>query len=156
VGKGSRFSVEVPHGQITGLETATLAPAVHPIFGLGHATVVYIENDQDNLEGMTALLSQWSCQVLPARTVGEAHALISDRQIDPDLIIADYHLDDGLVGLDAIAKLCEYCRLPIPGIIVTADHTAGVQEAVKTAGYELLQKPIKPAELRSLMYHLMA
>ena len=156
LGKGSRFSVVVPLGQITSAEAAALAPAAHPIFGLGHATVVYVENDQDNLEGMTALLSQWSCQVLPARTAGEARALISDLRVDPDLIIADYHLDDGLVGLDAIAELCEHCRLPIPGIIVTADHTADVQEAIRTTGYELLQKPIKPAELRSLMSHLMA
>lgn len=156
VGKGSKFSVEVPYGRIASSETPGLAPVSPSILGLGHATVVYIENDQDNLEGMTALLARWSCRVVPARTAGEARAMIGERRIDPDLIIADYHLDDGAVGLDAIAELCEHCRLPIPGIVVTADHTADVREAIKSAGYELLQKPIKPAELRSLMSHLMA
>lgn len=156
VGKGSKFSVEVPYGQIVTSQAPNLVPVSPSIFGLGHATVVYIENDQDNLEGMTALLARWSCQVLPARTADEARAVISERRLDPDLIIADYHLDDGQVGLDAIAEICAHCRLPIPGIIVTADHTADVLEATKGAGYELLQKPIKPAELRSLMSHLMA
>lgn len=156
VGKGSKFSVEVPYGQIASAEMPGLAPASASVFGRGHATVVCIENDRDNLEGMTALLARWSCRVVPARTAGEAQALISAHRIDPDLIIADYHLDHGQVGLDAIMDLCEHCGLPIPGIIVTADHTAGVQEAIKSAGYELLQKPIKPAELRSLMSHLMA
>ncbi len=156
VGKGSKFSVEVNYGRIASSEMPGLAPASPSILGLGHATVVYIENDQDNLEGMTALLARWSCRVVPARTAGEARAMISERRIDPDLIIADYHLDDGQVGLDAIAEICRHCKLPIPGIVVTADHTADVQEAVKSAGYELLQKPIKPAELRSLMSHLMA
>jgi len=156
VGKGSKFSVEVPYGRIASSETPSHAPASPSILGLGHATVVYIENDRDNLEGMTALLARWSCRVVPARTAGEARAMISEHRIDPDLIIADFHLDDGEVGLNAITELCEYCRLPIPGIIVTADHTADVREAIKSAGYELLQKPIKPAELRSLMLHLMA
>lgn len=156
VGKGSKFSVEVPYGRITSSEPPGLVPASPSILGLGQATVVYIENDQNSLEGMTALLERWSCRVVPTRTTSEAKEMISKRQINPDLIIADYHLDDGQLGLDAITEICEHCRLPIPGIVVTADHTVDVQEATKSAGYELLQKPIKPAELRSLMSHLMA
>lgn len=156
VGRGSKFSVEVPYGRIVSSEARSLVPVPPSILGLGHATVVYIENDQDNLEGMSALLSRWSCHVVPARSAEEACAIISARRIDPDLIIADYHLDNAEVGLDAITALCDHCRLPIPGIVVTADHTGEVLEAIKSAGYELLQKPIKPAELRSLMSHLMA
>jgi CheY-like chemotaxis protein len=83
-------------------------------------------------------------------------AKIDANQIIPDLIIADYHLDKDTIGLDAISDVRRHCGLPIPGFIVTADHSAQVQEAAKKAGYELLQKPVKPAELRSLMYHTLA
>lgn len=156
VGKGSVFAVEVPYGRIANLETTNLTPALHPNYGLREATIVLIENDEDNLEGMTALLTRWTCRVLQAHNAEEASALIEKSRIDPDLIVADYHLDDGLIGLDAITEVRRRCALPIPGIIVTADHSAAVQEATQNAGYELLQKPIKPAELRSLMSHLMA
>ncbi len=156
VGKGSVFAVEVPYGRIAYLETTSLTPALHPNYGLREATVVLIENDEDNLEGMTALLTRWTCRVLQAHNANEASALIDKSRVDPDLIVADYHLDDGLIGLDAITEVRQRCALPIPGIIVTADHTAAVQEATRKAGYELLQKPIKPAELRSLMSHLLA
>ena len=57
---------------------------------------------------------------------------------------------------ERIAEVRKHCGLPIPGFIVTADHSSQVQEATKRAGYELLQKPIKPAQLRSLMGHALA
>ena len=43
----------------------------------------------------------------------------------------------------------------IPGLVVTADRTPAVQEAVRKAHLELLCKPVKPAELRSLIAHLL-
>ena len=38
-------------------------------------------------------------------------------EIEPDLVIADYHLDDGLIGLDAIDAVRKHCGLPVPGIV---------------------------------------
>ncbi len=156
VGRGSVFSIEVPYGQASQLAPGAIAPPLYRNLGLSKATIVFIENDEDNLEAMTALLNKWSCQVLRAHDSQEALEVIDGSGLDPDLVIADYHLDRDLVGLDAIDEVRRHCGLPIPGMIVTADHTAQVQEAVKRAGYELLQKPIKPAELRSLMFHVLA
>ena len=156
VGKGSVFSVEVPYGSFRNQPIPDLSPVVHRNYGMGNATIVFIENDETNLEAMTALLTKWSCQVISAHNAEEAVGLIKQRAITPDLVIADYHLDDGLFGIDAITEVRRQCRLPIPGIIVTADHTVQVQDAAKRAGYELLQKPIKPAALRSLMAHVLA
>ena len=121
-----------------------------------NATIVFIENDKDNLEGMTALLTKWAYRVICAENASEARAKIDEHRIVPDLIIADYHLDEGAIGLDAIAEVRKHCGLPIPGFIVTADHSSKVQDVTKRAGYELLQKPIKPAQLRSLMGHTLA
>lgn len=156
LGRGSMFSVEVPLGQMNTAELAEIAPALHQNYGLGNAKVVLMENDDNNLEGMTALLARWSCEVLPAHDAEEACRVIAERGVEPDLIVADYHLDGGLIGLDAIAEVRQHCGRPVPGIVITADHTRAVQEATRAACYELLQKPIKPAELRSLMAHLLA
>ncbi len=39
-------------------------------------------------------------------------------------------------------------------IVITADHSAEVQRAVRARGYALLRKPLKAAALRALMYQL--
>lgn len=155
-GRGSMFAVEVPYGKANGLNTMDLTPALHKNYGLGNATVIFIENDLDNLEAMAALLERWSCHVIGAHEGVEASAMMAEAQVTPDLIIADYHLDDGRTGIDAISEVRRHCLAPVPGIIVTADHTSAVRLEVKDAGFELLQKPVKPAELRSLMSHLLA
>ncbi len=155
-GQGSMFAVEVPYGKANGLNTMELTPALHKNYGLGNATVIFVENDLDNLEAMAALLQRWSCHVIGAHDGVEASRMMADEQVTPDLIIADYHLDDGRTGIDAISEVRRHCRAPVPGIIVTADHTSAVRLEVKDAGFELLQKPVKPAELRSLMSHLLA
>jgi DNA-binding response OmpR family regulator len=40
--------------------------------------------------------------------------------------------------------------------VLTADHSTAVAADVLAAGCELMHKPIKPAELRALMTHLLA
>ena len=150
------FAVEVPYGIANGLNAMDLAPALHKNYGLGNATVIFIENDLDNLEAMAALLQRWSCHVIGAHDGVEASRMMAEQQVTPDLIIADYHLDDNRTGINAISEVRRHCRAPVPGIIVTADHTSAVRLEVKDAGFELLQKPVKPAELRSLMSHLLA
>ncbi len=155
-GRGSMFALEVPYGSASSRDAMDLTPALHKNYGLGNANVVFLENDQDNLEAMAALLQRWSCHVIGARDGVEASELMAQERISPDLIIADYHLDEGRTGIAAISEVRRHCRAPVPGIIVTADHTSAVRLAVKDAGFELLQKPVKPAELRSLMLHLLA
>ena len=44
----------------------------------------------------------------------------------------------------------------MPGFIVTADSSEATASAVGARGYEMVRKPIRPAELRSLMAHLLA
>jgi two-component system, sensor histidine kinase len=44
----------------------------------------------------------------------------------------------------------------IPAIIVTADYGDETEKRVAAAGIELLRKPVKPAEMRALLAHLLA
>ncbi len=46
--------------------------------------------------------------------------------------------------------------MPIPAFILTADHSDGVTAAAAALGVDILRKPVKPAELRSLMAYLLA
>jgi two-component system, sensor histidine kinase len=82
--------------------------------------------------------------------------LISDPRYRPDLILADYHLDFGECGLAGVRRMRAVCGAGLRAIVITADHSATVAEEVRLADCELLRKPVRPAELRALMQHLLA
>ncbi|MEM8627383.1 MAG: response regulator, partial [Pseudomonadota bacterium] len=71
----------------------------------------------------------------------------------PDIILADYHLDDG-TGVATIAALKEKFSRDSPSVIITADQSGEVQREIKAQGAAVLRKPIKPASLRALMMRL--
>jgi len=158
-GRGSLFGVKVPLGDPAAAAERQSLPSRQPANSLVGTLVLTIDNDRSILAGMTALLEGWSCRTLPAASEEDAVLLLTQQNLRPDMIIADYHLDRGKTGLAAIAHVqslwAEAGTPPIPALVVTADHTPEVLGDVKAAGYHLLNKPIKPARLRSLMAHLL-
>ncbi len=104
---------------------------------------------------MQALLDRWSCSAYAARSLA---ALIENAREGfwPDIVLADYHLDDGRDGVQAVQALREQFGIAVPAIVITADRAPAVAENVRQAECELLLKPVRPAELRALMLHLLA
>ncbi len=74
----------------------------------------------------------------------------------PEIVLADYHLNGGQCGLDAAALLRTELDPKLPVIVVTADHSPAVTEKARAAGCDILLKPVKPAELRALIVHILA
>ncbi|HEX3465392.1 MAG TPA: hypothetical protein VHS78_15190, partial [Candidatus Elarobacter sp.] len=72
----------------------------------------------------------------------------------PDFIVADYHLGTGESGLDAIRAIRAACGGTPAAIVVTGDRSDEVRRAVGGAGAHLLHKPLRTAQLRSLLAHL--
>jgi len=54
-----------------------------------------------------------------------------------------------------VARISRACGRTLPGIIITANRTKEVQAIAQQHGYRLLNKPVKPAQLRSLMMQLL-
>jgi CheY-like chemotaxis protein len=73
----------------------------------------------------------------------------------PDIILADYQLDDNKNGLDAMDKLRANISDDIPGILITGYMGAEVREDAIQRGYQILYKPVKPAALRALVNKLL-
>jgi Na+/proline symporter/signal transduction histidine kinase/ActR/RegA family two-component response regulator len=150
LGRGSRFSVEVPRATAIASQTAVL-PLARPDTGsLSRTAVVCIDNDRAILAGMEALLGGWGCRVLKAADVAEALAAMEASSGEPDGLLVDYHLD-GSNGVAAIAELRQRLSRHVPAILITADRSAHVRDEARTAGIHLLNKPIKPASLRALI-----
>ena len=150
-GRGSLFGVELPQAEPrrTLDAGAAVAPAVGRMQGL---CVLCIDNEPDVLNALCVLLEGWGCTVLPAQSGADAVERLRETDDKPDIILADYHLDGG-TGLEAVATLRGGKALA-PVIVITADHSAEVQRAVRARGFALLRKPLKAAALRALMYQL--
>lgn len=158
VGRGTIFHIDVPVGiGATADAIASAADMERPRgYGLFGTKVLLIENDADVLQAMTFLLERWQCLVRAATSTDDALGLLGDTDWVPDIIIADQHLDGGDLGTITIAEVRDYLGRAVPALIVTADSSEAVAKAARAAGIELMRKPLKPAQLRALLAHLLA
>jgi DNA-binding response OmpR family regulator len=111
--------------------------------------VLCVDNDRAILDGMEALLAQWGVQVLKARNSAEATLLCTQSGIDT--ILADYHLGDGVNGIELLRRLCKSRTPAVAAALISADHDADLVLAARNAGFPLLHKPLRPAALRALL-----
>jgi len=152
-GRGSMFAVELATAEprpTAEPSIAATAPTAGRMTGL---VVLCIDNEPDVLNALQSLLKGWGCIALVAQNAAEAIERLRESGNKPDVILADYHLD-GATGLEAVATLRAGAKAHAPVIVITADHSAQVQRAVRARGYALLRKPLKAAALRALMYQL--
>ena len=150
MGRGSRFSVEVPRA--TAAVAAPSVPCVAKIAPgrLAGTVVLCIDNERSILDGMETLLGGWGCRVLKAADLAGALATIEASGVEPDGLLVDYHLDGGN-GVVAIANLRRRFHRDLPAILITADRSLHVREEARAAAVNVLHKPLKPASLRALI-----
>jgi PAS domain S-box-containing protein len=155
LGKGSVFSVTVPLGHA---KTARVSrPASRKALGSFADPMLLVVDDQRSiLAGMQAMLQGWGCTAIVATSGNEALGLLERLPRPPDLVIADYHLEAGTTGITEICRIRKTLKKPIPGIVITANHTPAVQCLVAQHDLWLLRKPLNPAQLRALLSQLLA
>jgi two-component system, sensor histidine kinase len=155
-GRGSMFFVTVPYGYAA----AVMLPRV-PVRStleqrLSDTLVLVIDNEPSILTGMDALLSAWDCRTCVATSGDEALRLLPSLLNAPDIVIADYHLDDGALGVSELDRISRACGKELPCIILTANRSKEVQEIARQHRCRVLNKPVKPAQLRSLMIQMLS
>lgn len=158
IGRGTIFHLETPVGFGPQAE-AGAAPSEpeHPRgYGLFGTKVLLIENDEPVLEAMKALLERWRCEVRTATSTETALATLSNKDWSPDIVIADQHLDHGDLGSTLIVQARDHLKRPVPALLITADSSDALARTARKAGIELMRKPVKPAQLRALLAHLLA
>ncbi|WP_245409945.1 hybrid sensor histidine kinase/response regulator [Pararhizobium haloflavum] len=157
-GHGTAFHLYVPFGQahsrrLTTGEYAPKRPTGNSLFG---TNVILVENDRAVMEAMLTLLESWHCSVRMASNASDAISFLADADWRPDIVIADQHLDEGDLGSDTIEHIRYYLRRPVPALIVTADPSPKLVERCRAIDVEVMLKPLKPAQLRALMAHMLA
>lgn len=148
LGKGTRFSVLLPvvAVQAPQREAETRAPS-RATASLAGLQVLCIDNDARILDGMRLLLEGWGCSVDTVSGSKDFEAADIRR---PDIVLADYHLD-GETGLSVIRKLRTVYGEGMPAVLVTADRSNEVRTAAERLDVPVINKPLKPAVLRSMM-----
>ncbi|ARU56101.1 solute:Na+ SSS family symporter, response regulator receiver and PAS sensor-containing signal transduction histidine kinase [Oleiphilus messinensis] len=147
LGKGSVFSVTVPYGQLS----AEIKPTIEARIpgSIENLRVLCIDNDAHILNGLKALLQGWHCEVQTAMSLTEAQDRL--RHFTPEIILADYQLDNDENGLDVLDNLNSQRSPRIPGILVTAVTADELKQETLSRGYQFLNKPVKPAALRAMV-----
>ncbi len=162
-GQGTVFSITLPLGDPAKAQKAR--PEKRGWIrskGLNGIKVLVIDNEPKILEGMSALLNGWSCEVVTALSADAALSELDERQWTPDIVLADYHLGETDTGIMALQQLAALPGQPegrayfSPAIVITADRTDEVGDEIEAAGAQLLTKPIKPAALRAMINKIIA
>jgi CheY-like chemotaxis protein len=101
---------------------------------------------------MTTLFTDWGASTLVARDHASAMEAYKDKI---DIIIADYHLDNGDNGIDVCkAILARQDNEGIARSIVvlsTADRTPTLRDEASDLGIMFLPKPVKSLALKRIL-----
>ncbi len=152
-GRGTRFTLTVPLAQAQPggpKQDATELAATLEFDGL---RVLLIEDDELGRVGLASLLTSWGCRVTTAEGANAACALYRHEQL-PDITISDFRLRGGIDGIEAVDLLSAISGRRIVACLISGDTDAKLRQQAQAAGLTLLQKPVRPAKLRSLLRHL--
>ena len=153
VGKGSVFSVDMPGlARMAPSEaTAARAPKASAQQSLAGLVVCAIDNEPSILDGLSALLGGWGCELVAAGSISALVEKLEAFGRAPHVVIADYHLDDEEDGFMAIAVLRARYGAALPAVLATADRTESIRLRAAENNVRVLPKPVKPAALRALL-----
>ncbi|MEQ1548654.1 MAG: ATP-binding protein [Chakrabartia sp.] len=106
--------------------------------------VVLIEDDRDVLAATKTMIETWGCSV-------SAFTEIPVTLASCDLIITDFDLGGKVTGSDCIAHIRTLLNRDVAAIVMTGHNEHRVRHELKDDAIPVLMKPLRPAELRSMI-----
>jgi signal transduction histidine kinase len=155
VGRGSRFSITAPYAAPPSKAEPTASTTTPDNSYVVAQPLIVIDNDLSVLGAMQTLLSRWGADVRLARDLDDVNEILADTSFSPAIILADYHLDGSVLGIEAVVRIRQCLGSRVPAILITADRNPATADAAQQYDCALLHKPVRPAELWALMQHLL-
>lgn len=156
VGRGSSFALEMPAGA---LEPKGIISA--PAAGAGHeahhapARVLLVDDDAGVRNATAMLLRVEGYDVACAASLGEAKQVLCENP-RVDVVIADYHLQQGETGIDVIAAARDIAGERLGAVLVSGDTSSTLRDVTATDRLHIASKPIDADELLSIITELLA
>lgn len=154
-GFGSCFAVEVPYARSVSRvrEQSELPPP--PGEHLRGARVWVVDNDAAICAGMRTLLEGWGCNVVTALSGDDLARQVDTVQGEADILVVDYHLDNGHTGAELVRELNARRSAPLPVLMITANYSNDLKLQMRELGQVLMHKPVRPMKLKTAMSHLL-
>lgn len=151
LGKGSCFSVEVPFGDPQLVQAKS--PQSVQFEASQQPRVLVVDDEQENLDAMSALLKRWGCEFTCFSQVSKVLDYANQHDA-PDVILMDYQLSDKQDGVNLIETLRAHWQQQVPAILITAIRDDELKLEAKALNIHYLSKPVKPAKLKALLKHI--
>ncbi|MBK1836421.1 PAS domain-containing protein [Azospirillum sp. YIM B02556] len=119
--------------------------------GTAKGMVLVIDDEAIILLGLKAILEGWGYDVLTAKSGDQALERLRADGRCPQIVLADYQLQQGRTGPEAVSAVQTMLGQTVPGIILTGDTNPERQEEAERRGFRLLHKPVFPNDLRRMM-----
>ena len=153
-GQGSVFAIELPAAAAPGITAESRqADSVAPR-NAASQHILLVEDEPGVRNAMRSLLKIEGYQVTVAASAEEALARLGDGPLD--LIVTDYHLEQGRTGTQVIAAARERRGPAVKAILVTGDTSAAIRDMQGDEHLRIASKPINSDELLAQVRTLLA
>lgn len=144
-GSGSCFTVTMPKAEpVSEISDLIDADSCHADWC---GRVLLVDDEPEVLEAVAMTLEGWEMTVKTAPDIGEALALVADG-FRPELLITDYRLAGGTVGLELVDTLRAELGEGLGVLLITGDTAPDELAKVHARGIPVLSKPVGAGELR--------
>jgi two-component system CheB/CheR fusion protein len=156
VGKGSMFTLTLPASR-TGADVAHSEPQAPAKLNeqRGRCRVLLVEDDLAVRDATRLLLKVEGYHVTAVASLTEAMRAARAAE-GVDLLVTDYHLQDGETGTQVIAAIREALQEPLKAVLLTGDTSNAIKELPRDPSLRIASKPIRAEELLTIIRGLLA
>lgn len=109
------------------------------------ARIAILDDDAEILKATESLVEKWGFNA-------DCHTKFDVNGLqEPDIILCDYELLQDLNGVEVIAAIRSKFGVKIPAVLITGNNSEEVIRKAKSQNLSILYKPVKPAQLRSVL-----
>jgi signal transduction histidine kinase len=148
LGRGSRFSITLPHAVQERRDGDELRTALEAI-GLNGLRVVLLDADQERARTVSAWLTSWGCLVANDLNLDAAQTLHAAQGLPAQAVVCAWQADAPLSAGQRIQALRAGTASQIPACIIYADLGAGDDVPHMPAATAVLGQPLQAAQLRA-------
>jgi len=155
LGKGTRFHIDVPIGNVW--HSGTAKPEISERIGGEFAGLccLVLEDDLILRDAFTAMLERWGMGVVTIEDFDHVVDAVRALPFQPDIILTDYRLRGRIQGTDLVGEINDLLDKPCPALVMTAETAPEVIASIRAQGFPVLIKPVSPPTLRVLMHNLL-
>ncbi len=152
LGAGSSFCIDIPLGEAHLVSSSVNTDFVRQ---LNNVHVLLVDDDSLVREATINLLGEWGCLVTVAESMHDALSAVKSIKQPVDILMCDYRLKEKITGVDVITGIRQNIDAELPAFLMTGDTDPKLRQQLNDQGFYVLNKPIKPAQLRNTIINLM-